>query len=203
MATKTAICNFALRHLAHGKLLLNVETDRTPAANVMRQWYDQVIEEVLRDFWWPFAMERDDLALVETSPNDDWAYSYRYPSGCVFFRFIPSGATRKETLDTAVPFAIGQDATGKLIFTDAVDAEGVWTKLISDPAMYAPDFVQMVALLLAAYAGPSITGGDEFKLAERALKMYAWAQSRAQKNAANEQQRDPEPDAALIRARNG
>ena len=190
MATsKTSICNLALIHLGHSKLLANVETDQTAAANACRTVYDQVRNEVLRDFTWPFATERVTLALVEADPNDEWDYAYRYPDDCIMFHRILND-DRPTALITHLPFRLGQDSQGALIFTDRENAMGQYTIRIEDPSRYPPDFVGMLALLLAVYLAPSVTAGDEFKLGERAMKVYGWARAIARANASNEEQAD-------------
>ncbi|HLA14758.1 MAG TPA: hypothetical protein VJZ25_07020 [Gemmatimonadaceae bacterium] len=196
--SKTSICNLALLHLGHSKRLANVESDQTAAANICRTVYDQARDEALRDSPWPFAAQRGALGLVEANPNAEWAYAYRYPDDCLFLRRLLSD-TRDDGVH--VSYRLGQDDEGELIFTDRADAEAEWTVRVEDTGRYPPDFVQMLSSLIAAYAGPALTGGDEFKLSERALRMYDWARMRARANAANEEQPDQEADGALLRAR--
>lgn len=201
MASKTSICNLALRHLGHSKTVANVDTERSKEALACRTFYDQVLAEVLRDFPWPFALRTDDLELVEEDPNDEWAFSYRYPVSSARFRRILSGS-RIDTPESKVPFKIGKDDTGRLIFCDLEEAQGQWTDgTIYDPEQWPADFIESVALLLAFYIAPSVTAGDEFKLGARAGSLYNWRVSRGQANSLNEEEADPEPDAAIVRTR--
>jgi len=201
MATsKTSICNLALLHLGHSKLLGNVDTDTTAPAQLCRAVYDQARNEVFRDFNWPFATSRVTLALVKEDPNAEWSYSYRYPDDCMAFHRILDD-DRATALITHIPFRLGQDAAGTLIFTDRDAADGQYTILIEDPTRYPADFVQVITLLLAAYVAPGVTGGDEFKLGARALQLYEWARIRARQNASNEEQADPDGNSAFERSR--
>jgi hypothetical protein len=58
-----------------------------------------------------------------------------------------------------------------------------------------------LSLLLASLAAPKITGGDPFKMGERALRLYTSEIANAKVNALNEEQPDQEPEAGAIRAR--
>lgn len=199
MASKVGIFNLALSHLSHAKAVAS-DTEISEEAAACRRFYDQALEEVLRDFPWPFATKLAALGLVETDPNDEWGYSYQVPSDCLLFRRILSG-TRNDSRQSRVPYRIAYGTSGAVIFTDAEDAQGEYTVRVTDTARFAPDFVQALALLLAAYIAPTVTGGDPFKLGQRALQLYQYTLTKAQANAANEEQAEQEPEAETIRAR--
>jgi len=200
MASSTEICNLALSHIGVGKEIANLETEKSEEAAACRRFYDTARDEVLRDFTWPFATVMATLGLIEEDPNDEWSYSYRYPSDCLMFRRILSGQ-RTDTRDTRVPYKIAQDSSGTLIFTDQENAECEYTIREDDPLRYPPDFVLAFSFLLASYIAPRLTGGDPFKLGQRALQLYALQISKAQANAKNEEQPDIEPDSEFTRAR--
>src|SRR5665648_440114 len=98
MSSATEICNMALGHLASGKEIANLETERSAEAIACRRFFDSARDAVLRDFSWPFATKIKALSLIEEDPNSEWAYSYRYPTDCLNFRRILSG-TRTDTRD--------------------------------------------------------------------------------------------------------
>ena len=138
--------------------------------------------------------------MVESSPNDDWTYSYRYPSNCLRARKILSGI-RNDTRQSRVSFEIASDTSCKLIFTDQVDACLKYTKNITDVAIYTQDYINMLSLLLASYIAPRVTAGDPFKLGERAFKFYINSKTKAESTSLNEQQDDENVDSEFIRAR--
>jgi hypothetical protein len=74
------ICNLALSHVGVSTEIANLDTERSKEAQACRRFYEPTREEVLRAFAWPFATRFVDLQLVEEEPNDEWAYSYRYPA---------------------------------------------------------------------------------------------------------------------------
>lgn len=196
---KTSICNQALAQLASSAELTNVETDRTKEAQACRLFYDTARDAVLRAFPWPFATQLGALGLIEADPNDEWDFSYSYPEDSLHFRRILNAAIgRVDVHSTRVPYRIiGSDA-GKIILTDAADAQGEWTTRIEDPEMFAPDFVVALQFYLASLIAPRVTAGDQFKLGNACMQQYQFAIRRAQMTAAREEQADDRPDAEMI-----
>lgn len=199
-AGDVAICNVALRHLGVSTTISSM-TERTKEAIALNALYDQVIGEVLRDFPWPFTRTFVALALVGTDPTTEWGFSYRYPAACSRFVRVLSGR-RNDTLASRIPFRQGNDSQGQLVYCDLANAVAEYHATITTPARFAPDFVQAAALLLAGYAAPSITKGDDAKFGDRALKLYQWRAATAQQTAVNEDIADPEPESSAFSARN-
>src|SRR5690348_14818440 len=136
----------ALAHLGTGNFISNLATDDSDEADACNAFLETVRQQTLRDFPWPFATKTADLGLVEEEPNDglEWGFSYRYPSDCLEARRIPSGV-RMDTVVSRVPFRIGYDASGRLIFCDVEDAQLEYTALVTDPSYYPPDFVMAMS----------------------------------------------------------
>ena len=201
-SSKTEICNIALSHLGSAKDVANVETEASQEAGACRRFYDMALKATLRDFPWSFATKIADMQLVEEDPNDEWAYSYRYPSDCLRMRRILSG-NRNDTNDTREPYKISRDASGLLIFSDKENAEIEYTKYETDPLAYPEDFVVALSYRLAAFIAPRVTAGDKFKLGAAAMQNYLFEISRAESTSLNEQQADIHPDSEFIRVRNG
>lgn len=200
MSSNVEICNLALSHLGVGTEISDLTTERSAEALACRRYFDHVRDLVFRAFPWTFATKTVALALVEEDPNEEWGFSYRYPSDCLMFRRIQSGI-RTDTNDTRVPLKIGRDDAGKLIFTDKAEAIAEYTVLEEDPERYPPDFVSAFSFLLASHIAPRMTGGDPFKRGEQAMANYKGAIEEAKSNAANEEQPDREPESEFIRGR--
>lgn len=200
MASATEICNLALSHLGVAKEIANLETERSPEAAACRRFYDLAIKAIFRDFPWPFATQIQALALVETSPNSEWGYSYRMPSDCASFRRILSGQ-RVDTPETRVPYRVIQDSAGQLILSDQPNVVGEYTIFIDDPARFPSDFVLAAALRLAALIAPRVTAGDQFKLGQQAFQAYLYFMSVAKTSALHEEQPDASPLSEFTRAR--
>ncbi|TXH59160.1 MAG: hypothetical protein E6Q97_00415 [Desulfurellales bacterium] len=199
-ASRTLIANLALGHIGIGRVLTDLETDTTENGETCRLFFDNELENTLRDFKWPFATKIATLGLVEETPTTEWAYSYRYPSDCLEVRRVLSGS-RNDSRQSRVPYIITRDSTGLLIYTDAADAEIEYTMTETDATRYPPDFIKALSLRLAAYIAPRLTAGDPFKLGERAMRLYAYELSKAQSNAANEEQPDEPPESEFTRGR--
>lgn len=200
MASKTGICNMALSHLGIGKELANVDTDTDAASAACRRYFDDCRDAILRDFAWPFATKIAALDLIEEDPNAEWAFSYRYPTDCLEVRKLLSGV-RNDTRQTRVVFKGGQDASGRILFTDKQNAEAEYTVRTTDPQFFSSDFILSFSFRLAGYIAPRVTGGDPFKLGERALRLYEIEIDKARANAANEEETQEPPQAEWVRNR--
>lgn len=211
--SKTAICNMALRHIGVSLTIANIDlaTERSNQARACRDFYDTALDELFRDFDWPFARRVSPaagLALIASAPSTEWLYSYRLPADLIIIRRVISGlAVRYDTVASRVPYAVYGDDTGLLLYSDVKSAAGnalvvVYTARVTDVTKFPPDFAQAFALLLAGYIAPSLTQGDELKLGERALAKYDWRLKRAWANAANQEQPDQPGDGELVTTRN-
>ncbi len=203
MATKTSIGNQALLHLKNSKTLTDIDTDGSIQANVLLAFWDDAVEEVLRDFDWPFAKRIVDLALVEEDPDDgvEWAYSYRWPSGCLRARYIVSGTVAVSTTTPKVAFEIGGDDTGLLILTNEVDAVLAYTKSVDDVAAWSPRFRSCLSYLLAFKSAPTLCGADPSGLGNKAWAGYELELSKAKAEYLNERQHGQSREAEAIEGR--
>lgn len=201
--SETSISNMALRHLGSTKPIADLDTDQSAEANACRVFFPICLEESQRDFAYPFTTRIEPLALVEEDPNDEWAYSYRYPSDCMMFKRILSG-TRNDTRQSKVPYKLIQDDQGTLILTDKENAECEFSKLNDSVQGHPRDYIMALSFLLASYIAPSVTkSGDAAKLGELAAARYEQKRARAEANALMEQQDEEPPQAEHIRARGG
>lgn len=199
MNSHVEIANMSLSHLGQSVEIASF-TEKTPAAKALNRVYETARKKCLRDYLWPFATQYATLSLVETDPNSEWRFAYRYPSDCYFFRRILSG-NRNASLDAQVPYRIARDNTGWLIFTDMEDAECEYTINANDPAKYPEDFALALSWLVAFFAAPRITRGDPFKIKADCWAMYMREVNNSNVNARNEEKRDPDPTDEFTAAR--
>lgn len=200
MSSKTEIANLALSHLGIGVKIANIDTERSEEARAARDYFDISRDAVLRDFDWPFASKIADLALVEADPNDEWGYSYQYPSDCIKLRRILSGI-RNDTLASRVPFKVAQGDAGNVIFTDQVEAQMEYTVRVTSVENFTPDFILALSYRLAIYMAPRTTGGDPFGLGKKAADMYLYQLGLAQDSAAGEEQPERPVESEFITGR--
>lgn len=201
-ASKTVIANQALGHLGSGKEIANLDTENSAEARALRRFWDQTQDELMRGYSWPFTTRFVDVAVVEEDPTEEWAFSYRYPSDCLYARRILSGS-RNDSRQSRVPYRIGQDDSGQLIYCDMDEATLEYSTRADDVVRWPADFVSAFAYKLAAYAAPTITGSDRANLRQLCLELHALAAQQAMASAANEEQPDESPESEFVRARGG
>lgn len=200
MASDTQIANLALNHLGIGKEIQNLTTDTSDEATACRRFYEIARDILFRDFNWPFATKIVALDLIEEDPNEEWAYSYRYPTDCLRTIKILSG-TRNDSHQNRVPYKISNDTSGLVIYTDTESAELEYVMRITNPDLFTQDFTMALSFKLANLISPRVTAGDPFKLGDRAMQQYILTASRAMANAVNEEQPDQIVESEFIRAR--
>jgi hypothetical protein len=201
MASKTEIANLALSHLGVGKEISNLDTDNSSEGSVCRRFFESARDIVFSDFNWPFATKIRSLSLIEEDPNEDWQYSYRYPTDCLRAIRILSG-TRNDTNDSRERYKISRDASGGVIYSDKEDAQLEYIERVTDVDRYPVNFTMALSFRLAHYIAPTVTGGDPYKLGDRAMQLYMAEMSRASANLSNEEQPDKYPDSEFERSRN-
>lgn len=198
---KTYIGNLAISHLGIGSEIKNVETEQTPEAKAIRLFFDRTVDAFLREFAWPFGRKFRALELVENDPTDEWKKSYRYPNDCLMIRRVKSGL-RNDTRQSRVPYLLGVDNQGKLIYCDSEEAEIEYTSTRArEIHLWDPDFELAFSYRLASVISPRITKGDPFKVGEKAFQLMQYSRAIAQANAGNEEQAEEKPDSEFINVR--
>lgn len=201
MSSKTEIANMAISHLGVGKEIANIETEDTQEAKACRRFFDVARDATLGDFNWPFAENEQVLSLVETAPNTEWAYSYRYPSDCITVTRLLSGNRKERSKDRYV-YKIGKDATGSLIYGDITPITIQYIERVTDTSLFPADFTLALSFRLAFYIAARLTKGDPYKLRGDMMAAYFAEIGSAKKNAINEMQPDAKPDSEFIQVRN-
>lgn len=192
------IYNIALSHVGVAHLVAAPDED-SAEAEACTTYYDTMRQALLRVRPWPFCTRFPVLALVEADPTTEWSYSYRYPDSCLLVRRLINPAGRLEP--QRVPYILGSDSEGTLIYTDLVDAQAEITYDVTDTTRFDAQFVMAMSWGLAAHIAPRVTGGDPHKLGEKATKQFSSWLASAIAVAANEVQRDPNPESEFIRVR--
>lgn len=198
--TSTQIANMALRHLAQGVEIQDLDDENTDAARAARRFYDEALDEMLRSYNWPFARVYVTLALVEEDPTSEWLYSYAYPSGATALRRILSG-NHKDDSDSVIEYELAYGDSGTVILTNLEDAELEYTKRVTEVNRYPADFVMALSYRLAAYMAPSILGGSYPQLLQLVDSLWGRSLRNAAANAYNEQRKGKPPEAESIRVR--
>lgn len=198
--TKTEVANFSLAHLGATKRISDLDTERSQEAITLKGLYNLAVENVLSDHYWPFATIYADLALVEESPNDFWAYSYLKPSDALRYIVFPSGVNPENT-QSLVKIEEGWGSTGTLIFTNEPDAQIKYVKTITNQTSFSPDFILCLSYKLAFLAAPSLHPGDSNNMADKMMNLYKMQLYQCLANKYNQTPFQEPPESEFIRAR--
>lgn len=196
----TDILNMALAHLGQTRKVGDLDTDRGPFASVGRQFFDTMRQQVNEEFPWNKSNTTATLAESAVTPPDEWLYAYGYPVNCKFFRRIVSDY-RTDAADTRIPYRIARIDDTNVILTDEADARGEYSATLPGVNEDSGSLAIAQSFLLAFLIAPGVTGGDPFKLGDRAARSYAGIINAAKAKDAAEEQRDQPPDAIWQRAR--
>ncbi len=213
--SQTAICNMALVKLGISQSIADIDETST-RAELCRLFYDQCREEILQERPWPFAQRYVTLALVEADPNNDWSYSYRYPTGYLkLSRIVPDSLVGSSTLPSEAynlsnltfgrqgqsdPFELSSDDSGVLIFTNTANAIANGTYSVDDENQFNPLFVKALVYRLANELAIPLTKSDT--LADKMDVAYQRVMSAAFANSQDEGQSNPPSDSSFETARN-
>jgi len=194
--TAVKICNIALSRIGASQTINDLDEASTEAG-VCKLFYEHVRDSVLEDFTWPFAQKYFTLNLIEEEPNEDWLYKYSYPTDCIRAIRIVSGVSRVDA--PLIPFNIGNDDSGRVVFTDAEDAVLQYTSRYEDPVRFSPSFADALSWRLAYEIAMPLS--VEQSIRNTAWQLYRTAIMKSETNAANEPNYDTEREAEYIRGR--
>lgn len=197
MASKIKICNWALSRIAVSTTIDSID-EPSEEAKACALFFDQVRDEVLREFDWAFATRYVHLALIPGWESQEWRFAYRYPAEALrIVRLVQPG--RRPPQVPRVKYAVSGDVVGRMILTDQEEAEAVYIARVTDPAQWPQDFASLVAWRLASeIAAPLSQSGA---LADRCLREYRAALYRATAATDNEQYWGDDEVADYIAAR--
>lgn len=158
--------------------------------------YEASRDAVLAGVHWNFARKQANLAVLKDitlgqSVPPPWNYEYAYPSDSIQFRYVlPQMAQTGGAVPGSVP--VQSIASGPVYFLSSSDVDangndtnvllmnqpqaiGVYTKRITNPNLFGPDFVDAFAYYLASRICLTLTGEmakavSLFQAAERLVR---------------------------------
>lgn len=204
MSADVDVCNEALSAIGIAREIQDLAADSSAEAQACRRFFPRARDLVLRDFPWPRLKTVEALALVATEPNAQWGYSYRMPEKAVrIVRLQIDASPRRDTTTTRIPYELGRDDTGGLIYSDYTTDQGLSAKYVYNETAidrWTADMVEVLALLLASKVAPRF-GPDAAKLGLTQYQLYERRRQIAWAQAANEEAPDPEGDGDIVRSR--
>lgn len=178
MASKVQICN---RALALCRLRsISALTDATPEAEACAYWYDEMREELLSLYDWPFATLTVELAEHAEDPPADWAYRFGLPVDVAWPReVITEGMS---PADDPIPFKteLLPDKTAVTLLTNANPAQLRYTYNCDDEALFDRLFATALGYRLAAIVGLVLKKGQDLADAMDAKASAALGEARLQ-----------------------
>ncbi len=141
--TEIDIYNMALARI--GEKTIVSKTDNS-AAVVCAFFYPHVIDQVLREFKWSFAITRQLLADIDDDYYSEYAYNYRLPSSPYCIRVIDVFSPDSGESYGNEPWQI----EGRMLLSDLNPLGLKYVCRPSDPQDFDPLFVEAVVLCLAS-----------------------------------------------------
>lgn len=182
-SSETDIANLALSHIG-GTNLSNID-DSSPKALIVRQFYDQALEEVLRAYDWACATRRQELAAVD---GDLAKYAYRYalPADpyCLRVLTVFSPETGEDLPDDQYIIE------GRELLTDATPLSMKYMAKLTNVSEYDSLFTEALSFKLAAYLAFPIT--KKAALRGEMLQLYLLSLGQAEAISGSEME-SPDP----------
>lgn len=197
-SSEVKICNMALGRVGVS-IFIAALTESSQAATVCNQFYEPCRDRALVDGQFNFATSRAVLADLGTPPTN-WEYRYALPSDCIDAQKIVLPGSRNPLAKNRIPFELAEEDGARVLYTDQAEAELVYTKRITNPNLFTPQFESALAWLLASEIAMPLSAQPS--LMSNALKMYLREIAAAQAASLNESQEDAEPESEFITGRN-
>lgn len=190
MATSdVSVCNLALQKLGAGRIVsLSENSENAKAVNAC---YESLRDKELRTYLWNFARKRAILAASSVTPAFTFTYAFPVPSD--FLRLIKPARL-------GLDWHVEQHEGGLAILTnDGNTLEIRYIAKVTNPALFDPCFVEMLACKIAWHCCERITQSNTKKAG--LMEEYKEAKQEARRTNAFELPKNPEPIDEWLAAR--
>jgi len=145
MASRVSIANMALTILGADRIT-SLE-DNNENARRLTAIYDYCVEDVLRAHPWNFAITRQQLARLSSTPIFGYTYEFQLPGDCMRVIEVNNGS-----------FVItNYKIEGRKILTDYDTLYIKYLGNVTDPNQYTSQFIMLLSTRLAAELAYAIT----------------------------------------------
>lgn len=190
--SKVELCNAALSKLGQDVRITSL-SENTKAARALNVAFDRVLDFVLADGIWPFALKYGALA-VKAQATLGWTYRYDYPDEALTVLAVSDERGIRSYRDLlsigqavdGPDFEVQHGDDGTAILADIADAYVVYVARIDEPTRWPPLFVETLACRLALDVAPVIAAELGLKLGPNLLQQYEYAKAKAQTHDFNE-----------------
>lgn len=196
-ATQVGVYNMALGRLGVSIFIESVD-EASNGAIACNVYYDQHVDQVLRDFPWNFCTSFATLANLGTPPTN-WDYRYALPSDCVNVRRIVIDGVANPRKEQRIPFKLATEGGVRVLYTNQEDAEIEYSARITDLNLWDSLAVSALAWLLASDIAMPLTTDSSKR--DAALRGYFAALDKAGAASLRESEEGVEPDSEFIAGR--
>lgn len=202
MYTKAKIYNLTLGLLLLQRRVVDPDTDLSNECKVLNTHWETAFHSTLEDLDLDSTSTEADLELLESDPNDYWAYAYKYPSDCVFLRRIKSGVT-VDSRSTHIEKRIAIHEGKKVIFTNEQNAGVEYIPKDVPLSCLSANVGLCIAHKLAILSAPLAIGKGAAKLIASLKEGYVIAKAEAQEQDARENfnYRDEDTESEFVQSR--
>jgi hypothetical protein len=187
MTSKTDICNRALIKLGKATIR-DIDTDESPQGTLCKAVYVLMLDEVLRQAEWNFAVNRQALNKdASGSPLYEWAYRFILPTVPPVIKII--------SVENNVPFKI----EGNYLVSNSDNIKLKYIGRITDPNLYDSLFINALVLRLAYEISFSLT--SQTSLGDSIYKQYLLALEEAKNQNSQDDNELPIQDSTWTNAR--
>lgn len=209
VVTSVDICNRALDLIGHQKRITALgPADGSAEALTCNDHYTSAVNELLELREWNFATVKRELEALDESDDPAYDYAYEVPEGMLkAIALLEDGASDnylRNGFEVAPQnYEMHADEDGVVrIYSDTADAWLRFTKYVTDPNLFSPQFLNALYWLLASkIAGAIIKGAEGGRERDRCLQMFAMALGEAAKVDAVQQKRPVETPIATWQRR--
>lgn len=197
MVSEVQIARLALQHLGDRYDITSLN-EASPEAEQVQLVFDNVRDMVLREHPWKFARKYAFPAPLAGDAPPNWDFMFAYPSDALrIIRIVnPLGDNQPP-----IRFEVARNSADlRVILTNENEPTFEYTKQVTDPQQFDPQFVTALSYRIAQYIAMPITG-DRAVMSD--MKTLADVEvGKAQASDANEGFETPRPaEATWITAR--
>jgi len=146
----TSICNQALSKIG-AKEISNIDSDSSSSATKCRVVYESVRDSLLRLIDWNFAIERQELSQLATTPTYEFSYYYALPTDPYCLRVI-------ETEDDSI-----YTVEGRKLLSDETSCNIKYIARVENPINFDSNFVTLYIDALASTLAITIANSGTLK----------------------------------------
>ncbi len=158
MADKIDVINSALRRI--GASRISDPNEPVKNANVARDIYDDILEDLLRSNFWNFATRRIELAQLSEVPTFEFDYAYALPSDWLRTVSVHPNGDGYQSIINYKEENVGDQ---NVILASTEELFMRYIALVTDVNLWSADFKQAMILALARDLAIPISSSNELR----------------------------------------